>query len=490
MQSRRKSLRTLALAAALATHQFSDAADITFSPGIGVTETYTTNFSALGSPVNFIKNGAGTVVMEPASEGVVTGSTTVNEGLFRLNKSSGLGNRTLPNGTIEIKSGTTLQIDQANQIGDATTTTIDAGTMTFNSSEYLATITMKNNATINGTSTFVMNGTQTAGLVATGGGNAGSVSANIAMASSWADGTTASNPRTGNGTTPITVDANTFLTISGNLVPGLESTPIGSMQKNGAGQLILNGNGQYLGTTTVAGGTLTLNGRLEKYYWNGSQMAYEPAETTTVNAGARINGTGVTTGALAGAGSVEPGNSAGILTAAALNPSAGLDFAFEFGATDPNYGSASTSLNDLLRLTSLSPFAAALNSSNAVSIYLDFATITNGDVLTGGFFTDQASDFYTSIANADFEFFILGDGNGSTRTYNGVGYYSLSQLLGLTMDISTTAVTAAFAGGSVNGQVMTLSVVPVPEPSTYAMAIVASAVLAAGARRRHIKAKA
>lgn len=484
MKRRRKSLLRLALVAAFASHQLTQAADLIFNPALNVTDTYSDNFNDLGSPVNVIKNGAGTVVMERTGDEVVTGSTTVNEGLIRLNRTVGAGNRNLPNGTIDIKSGTTMQIDSANQIGDETTTTIDAGTMTFNATEYLATITMQNNATINGTSSFVMNGTQTAGLVATGGGNAGTISAGIAMASDYTDGSTASNPRTGNGTTPLTVDANTYVTITGNLLPGMESTPIGSMQKNGAGQLILNGNGQYLGTTTVAGGTLTLNGRLEKYYWNGSQMVYAPAETTTVNASARLNGTGVTTGSLAGAGSIEPGNSAGILTAAALDASAGLDFSFEFDALDPNYGSATSSLNDVLRLTSATPFASALNSSNAISIYLNFETVSEGDTLTGGFFTDQESDFYVSIANADFDFFILGDGNGSARTYNGVGYYLLSQLLGLTMDIGTTAVTAAFAGGSVNGQVMTLSAVPVPEPSTYALGAIASVVMGVVARRR------
>lgn len=266
----------------LSARQFAGAADITFNPGVGVTDTYTDNYVTLyGSPTNFIKDGAGTVIMKPADNtgtGVATGSTTINGGLMSLDRinPSGNGNRTLPNGTIMIKSGTVLRTTIANQIGDATTTTIDAGTLTFNAAEYLATITMKNNATINGSDAFVLNGSANAGLVATGGGNAGTVSATFAMASDYTDASTTSNARTGNGTTPITVDANTYVTISGTMTTGLQSTPVGSMQKNGLGQLIISGNAQYLGTTTVAAGTLTFNGRLEQYYWNGAAMVYAP----------------------------------------------------------------------------------------------------------------------------------------------------------------------------------------------------------------------
>lgn len=456
----------------LSSRQFAAGVDIIFSPGTGVTEIYTDNFSILSPPVNFTKNGLGTTVMRPSDNvgaGIVSGSTTINQGIMELDRTSpsANGNRTLPNGTIDINSGATLRVLKPNQIGDATTTTIDAGTLTFNASEYLATITMKNNATINGSGAFVLNGTSNAGLVATGGGNAGTVSATFAMASDYTDGTTASSPRTGNGTTPITVDANTFVTISGVMTTGLESSPVGSMQKNGLGQLIISGNAEYLGTTTVAQGTLTLNGLFEKHYWNGVGMVREPAATTSVSSGAKLNGTGVTTGPIAGAGTYEPGTSAGILTAASLNPTNGTDFAFEIGSANPNYGSATSSANDVLRLTgSSTPFASALGASNDVSLYLNLASVSLGDTFTGGFFTDLSSDFSGSISNANFAYFILGDGNGTARTYNGVGYYSLSSLLGLTMDVSTTATTAAFASGSVNGRVMTLSTVTVPEPST------------------------
>lgn len=204
-----------------------------------------------------------------------------------------------------------------------------------------------------------------------------------------------------------------------------------------------------------------------------------------MNAGATLNGTGVTTGSISGAGSYEPGNSAGILTAASLDPSAGTDFAFEIGGTNPNYGSVTSSTNDVLRITSAStPFASALGATNNVNVYFNLTSISLGNTFTGGFFTDLASDFQASIANASYNYYYLGDGNGTAVTYNGVGYYSLAAELGFSMQLSTTAATAAFAGGTVNGRVMTLSTVNVPEPSTYVLGAVATAVAAWCARRR------
>ena len=263
---------------------------------------------------------------------VVTESTTLQQGILVLNRSTGLGNRNLPNGTIVIESGTTLLNNQANQIGDLTTIAISNATLTFNAPEYFGGLTMRAGATVNGGSTFVLNGTQTAGLNAVGGGNAGTISANLALASDYTDGSTANNPRTGNGTTPVFVDTGTSVTISGKTVDGLQSSPIGSMTKSGAGTLILSGNGEYRGTTTVTAGELQINGTNQAYFWNGSAWVYSNSGAvsvtnaslvvngtltgiTTIGSGSTLGGTGsMNTTTIQSGGMLSPGNSPGLLT--------------------------------------------------------------------------------------------------------------------------------------------------------------------------------
>lgn len=202
------------------------ATDLVFEVPSSTSETFTNNFTNYApSNLHLFKEGAGTLVMQRTGDQVVTVSTTINEGTIVLSRPSGAGNRNLPNGTINFQSGATLINSVDNQIGDLTTIAMSNATVTFNASEYLGGITMRDNSLINGASTIVLNGTQTAGLNSVGGGNAGVFSANLAMASSWSDGSTANNPRTGNGTTPIFVDSGTSLTMSRKLFDGLESTP-------------------------------------------------------------------------------------------------------------------------------------------------------------------------------------------------------------------------------------------------------------------------
>lgn len=76
--------------------------------------------------------------------------------------------------------------------------------------------------------------------------------------------------------------------------------------------------------------------------------------------------------------------------------------------------------------------------------------------------------------NAGFQVCVKGDGNGTDNTYNGQGYYNWRSpaMFGWTQSLflSTTPQTAHFAGGTVNGQIMTLAVA-VPEPSSCGMAL-------------------
>jgi autotransporter-associated beta strand protein len=236
----------------------------------------------------------------------------------------------------------------------------------------------------------------------------------------------------------------------------------GAVHHDGSGTLTLSGTNTYTGDTKVNAGTLNLAGSL--------------TSDVIVAAGATVAGSGSSTGSLSGAGSVGPGNSLGTIAFASLDASAGMSFDFEFTAADPAYSNASSSANDVLRLTDgTTPFTTALTSSSTVNIYLNVETLDGP--YTGGFFTDLPSDFLAQIQDATFAFYLKDAGGGIV--YNGLNYRDVSDL-GWTL--SSVAVTADFAGGTINGQVLQV----VPEPSIYAF-ITALSCLALLAHRRRRK---
>lgn len=257
----------------------------------------------------------------------------------------------------------------------------------------------------------------------------------------------------------------------------LEATGSGANRINGvisgtgsvalsSGRLELDGNSTYTGKTWVHAGTLRVNGNIA----SSSQVV--------IGAEGRLSGIGVVS-TITGSGAVDPGNSAGILTAVSVNPSAGLDFNFEFGLLgSPVYGNASASGNDVLRLTGATPFSSSLNASNAISIFLDVANLSNNDTFRGGFFTDVNVAFLSSIENATFLFY-LADLAG-TVTYNSLSYQLYSGPL--SFQVGTVSELAAFASGTVTGQVVELTVIP--EAKETALIIIACLiVIALGVRR-------
>jgi autotransporter-associated beta strand protein len=241
----------------------------------------------------------------------------------------------------------------------------------------------------------------------------------------------------------------------------------------------------YAGTVKLAppttSGTLATTGAVSVRYGTavlGESMTLDGAGTLAIDSGATLAGIGTVAGPLGGAGLVAPGNSPGILTAEAFDATGGLGAAFEFSGTAPNYASASSSLNDVLRLTGTSPFlASTLGTSNVVNVYLP-SSVAAGDVFLGGFFVDSGSDFTSLIQGATYNYWVAGSG---THVYNSGTYAPL----GLAVTVGTTPQTSGTFGNGdqVNGTVSTFTVA-VPEPATVALAAIGVAMAGYAARRR------
>ena len=106
------------------------------------------------------------------------------------------------------------------------------------------------------------------------------------------------------------------------------------------------------------------------------------------------------------------------------------DFSFALTGTGaPAWSVASASVNDVLHLTSASPFTSTLNSSNAVNIYFQVASLAVGDTFQGRFFTDATqaqSNLLSNVSAGSFNYFVQGDGSG-TSVYNDVHYYTFAE---------------------------------------------------------------
>ena len=192
-----------------------------------------------------------------------------------------------------------------------------------------------------------------------------------------------------NGGTPNIGGAGN-LTLSGVLQNG-------GFAKIGGGTLVLSNANTYTGGTTISSGTLLVNGSIAS------------SSGVSVASSAVLGGIG-SVPTISGAGLVSVGNGPGILTATSVNPAGGLGFAMEFTHTgSPTYGSSAASGNDVLHLTG--GFSSSFGPGDAVSVYLDVASIAAGQQFRGGFYTNASSDFRSSISGVAYNLeLVLGNG--------------------------------------------------------------------------------
>lgn len=365
------------------------------------------------------------------------GTTTAKEIRFNTANNNNEGNAISGSGTLNVNGGN-LYVGGTVTRGASGSYTTGAGGM-------------QNYGT--GTSTYAIN--LTGGLVG--------------ATADWSSGLNMTLTNANGGVTFKTASAANVsrdITLSGNL------SGTGGFSKTGGGTLTLTGTNGYSGATSINAGTFVVGGSGSINSTSGITLAsgtvfkYNSSVTYSggaiTNNGGKIGGSGnLGTIVLGGTGSVDPGNSPGIMTAGSTNPTSGLDYNFEFtlANTAPNWNNATASGNDVLRLTDAStPFAVALNNGNTVSIYLNVASLTASDIFTGGFFTDKNASFLSDISAADFKFYLMNA--GGAVNYNGVNYDLYSGPLGFTMN--TVAQSANFASGTVNGYSMQFTAVPEP----------------------------
>lgn len=382
---------------------------------IGYLELNNATAAYTGSVAGTLNLGGGTnVITSSATGGVATlyvGQAT-NRGTGATNGS----NAASASGTLNISGGTTTVT--ATGSGNANAIVLASRDATLGVNTTVSGTLNVTGGTLNvsgddiysggGTSTVTLNG----GTLNLGGGNLGRSGALITNLN-FQSGTLANVNQINNGT---------------------------SLTKTTGGTLTLSGTNAYTGDTLVSAGTLVVNGTLAN------------TASVQVSSGATLGGSGSIGAAISGAGTVAPGNSPGILTATAVDAALGLDFTFEITALNPNYGNASSSLNDVLRLTAATPFLNPLTSGNVITINFSGVTLADGQIYSGGFYADQV-DFGSSISAATFVF-------------QGTAGYDII--------VSTALQTANFGAGNVNGWVTQFEVAAIPEPSANALLLASS----------------
>ena len=484
-----------------------DKADNPVALSVGNNHASTVFSGVLGGSGSLIKIGDGILTLQGAN--AYTGGTTINKGTLALGAAGVLPS----NGAVTINDGTLAMGSYNSTVGDVMLNNRSkvTGTGVLTATSYLANVTVDGvldasvvSAKLGGTGTLTKEGAGQLHLTGDNSAWTGKVvvdagrvcvtqaSQGGALASYVEDQWTlnAGDLRFFGGT--HVWDANRGITLgagwsrlsvmvaSSNAVIDTVIRGGGSLEINtGAptdGTITLTGTNAYTGATSVRYGSLIVDGSIEA-----------SSGVTLLGGTATLGGSGFVP-VIGGDGLVSPGSSAGILTATSVNPGGGLNFAFELtGPGSPAYGNAATSVNDVLRLTADTPMTAALTDANVIDVYFGVGSLGAGSVFRGGVYVDVATDaavltdFHDDIKDATYNYYVMGDGEGS-HSFGGTSYYTLADFdPALEIELSTVLDQAAFAGGTVTGGVMQFNVVP--EPSSLLL-LLAALTAASWMRRR------
>lgn len=398
------------------------------------------------SALSVVKTGAGTLTLNGTSS--YTGGTTISQGALK-GTTSGIRGAITNNAAVEFS-----------QASSGTYAGIMGGSGSFTKSG-VGTVALTGANTFNGL-TDVQAGTLAYGVNnALGSGNV-QVSGGTLNIATFTDSVGTVTLAGGSivGTTGV-LSGTAYDVRNGSISAILGGSGAG-LTKSTVDTVTLSGLNTYTGVTAVDAGTLKVDGSIAASSGVG------------VAGGATLGGSGAVS-VVSGAGLVSPGNSPGILTATSIDPSTGMDFAFELTSTgSPDYAIATNSVNDVLRLTAGTPSLSALSPNNTVSVYFG-SSILSGDIFRGGTYVDSATTleardaFATAISGANWQYYVYGNGGG-THAFNGTNYYTLAEYdSGLTITRTVVADSADFGGGTINGAVTQFVVVP--EPGALAIAL-------------------
>jgi autotransporter-associated beta strand protein len=229
------------------------------TPGITVNALGTGKTATISAIIEgsagLLKSGDGTLILSGAN--TYTGTTTVDGGTLALARPYPFFNIM---GPLVVNANGTVRWDVIDGVADASTVTVNGGTLNLGSnSDYINTLSLNSGAQVQGdqssTQYVIVNGSAGAKILGTGGGNAGTISSKIAIASTW-------GVATGNRTQEFDVESATTLAVSGPIVDtafGSSSARVGSLLKSNSGTLTLSGTNTYTGDTLISGGTLKLD---------------------------------------------------------------------------------------------------------------------------------------------------------------------------------------------------------------------------------------
>jgi autotransporter-associated beta strand protein len=142
------------------------------------------------------------------------------------------------------------------------------------------------------------------------------------------------------------------------------------IQKQGPGRLRFGGANTYLGSSTVSGGTLQVDG-------------VQAGSVVQVSSGSRLQGTG-TVGRVSLSGVLAPGSSPGILTCSNLSATSGGTLQMELNGTTPGAGYDQMNVRGAVNLAGVA-LRTSLNFTSAVGNSFTIINNDGTDVVTGTF---------------------------------------------------------------------------------------------------------